>query len=599
MMRHHALGFSYQAVTGQKCNLSDVTCQVLNLDYLEDNNLCYSTNVAEVVDTSFVQRGIADYAHSTGWNTYIGTDLVLYQGEKWKHSYLHENISDTTLTMHHTLGLQTGRKEIRLSRLFDSDNENLDEEDREGELRRNPEGVLSENFRFALRKLEAGRNNEAVIDSFVNIFGTHVVTGVSMGGTCYLKVKTSKRFVATYLEEQEYTRNAIDLTFKKKETIETLSNPQSYRNLFRTAEMELKVRGGDITVFDKLVSNPSFDNVQASYSNYEAWLRSVAEHADSPWNEGSELIDMTVTPIWNFIPDKDLSERVKTRIIATASAMRDLYGERNFTSAIITVSSRFCPMSSWGDSFKQQFFVPTPLQKYYNSCDPGVDPYTDMGNSYLHAVCSDGKPSRIVAVTYWEYIPEIDRHKFVPVTYPVYENRIQLTEGIAIYYDNFRYSHYMYSVKWLYDRFVVDKINGVFRRDAPNVFRLYLYKGRFFLNLNPGPDALWTSKLLDYEWPGSIDINGNVASGGEVYQVLKFFDKFYLQSKQNTAKRIDNLPGWYYKPDRSKVVPDYYKNSAFWLVNSRNHIYINYMVRDDDYRYKIIPQEIEPYERKK
>ena len=37
MYRHHALGFSYRAVTGSKCNLGDVMCQVLNMDYIKEN----------------------------------------------------------------------------------------------------------------------------------------------------------------------------------------------------------------------------------------------------------------------------------------------------------------------------------------------------------------------------------------------------------------------------------------------------------------------------------------------------------------------------------------------------------------------------------
>ena len=69
MMRHHALGFSYQAISGEKCNIGDVMCQVLNLDYLERNRLCVTSDETETVNYSYVQRGVADYVHGTTWQT--------------------------------------------------------------------------------------------------------------------------------------------------------------------------------------------------------------------------------------------------------------------------------------------------------------------------------------------------------------------------------------------------------------------------------------------------------------------------------------------------------------------------------------------------
>lgn len=279
-----------------------------------------------------MQRGVADYVHGTTFETDVSADLVLYQGEKRKQHFLIETINDSTLIMNNSLGLRTSRSSIRLDVL-------LGNEDMPGELSEHPDEVLSENFRYALRKLEADRENVAVIDSFINIFGTHVVTRVDIGGTCDLSVKTSKRFVSTYLEEQEYSKDAVNLFFKKMESVKKLSNQTSYRNLFKTAEIDLKVRGGDLSHFDRLIANPSFNNTQASYKNFDAWANSLTQSVGKGWNEGTELIDMGVTPIYKFISDEDLAKRVKVRMEASAQDMRDLYGDRNFTSAVIFVDS--------------------------------------------------------------------------------------------------------------------------------------------------------------------------------------------------------------------------------------------------------------------
>ncbi len=577
MMRHHALGFSYQAISGEKCNIGDVMCQVLNLDYLERNRLCITSDETETVNSSYVQRGVADYVHGTTFEAAVSSDLLLYQGEKRKQHFLIETINDSTLIMNNTLGLRTQEREIRLGLLFDN-------EDIPGELSEHPDEVLSENFRYALRKLKADRENVAVIDSFLNIFGTHVVTRVDIGGTCNLSVKTSKRFVSTYLEEQEYSKDAVNLFFKKMESIEKLSNQTSYRNLFKTAEIDLKVRGGDLSHFDRLISNPSFENAQASYANYNAWAESLVKYVGKGWDEGAELIDMAVTPIYEFIPDKDLAKRVKVRMEASAQDMRDLYGDLNFTSAVLTVQY---------SAGNEVYFDYLPKPMYW------MHPGYRLQDGILHVIQDQtGAPSKVVAATYDEYIPELDQS--LNVTYPVYENRIQITEGIAV--DTWKRK---YRVKWLYDRYEVEELDFS-TSISDSEIGMYLYKGRLFLEKPDIAGEEWreTKILPDYEWAGSINSDGSVSekknpdgSDSEeknVYSVLKVFDKFYLKDNHSD---IPNLPGWYYNGNLD-LIPAYYYDE---LISVRDfYTYsglgskgtLNRMVRNDNYRYSIIPTEL-------
>lgn len=137
----------------------------------------------------------------------------------------------------------------------------------------------------------------------------------------------------------------------------------------------------------------------------------MAEAGDT-WDEGTELIDMEVTPIYEFMPDEDLARRVKVRMEASVQDMRDLYGELNFASA--------------------KLYVMTDYRDQMNYCVKGVTkPFGDAANNgFLHTLSgTDGMPSKIVAATYYEYIPDLNRYLYV--TYPVYENRIQSEEGIG------------------------------------------------------------------------------------------------------------------------------------------------------------------------
>lgn len=608
MMRHHALGFSYQALSGEKCYVGDVMCQVLNLDYLDENGLITTSTVPEVNSTSNVQRGVIDIIHGAQWMAGVSADLILYQTDKRKEYYMVENIKDSTLVMQNTIDVKFGRSDINLFELL-----GLQEEDNSvvnSELQNNKNIILSENFRYAIKKLEANRNNVAVIDSFINIFGTHVVTGVTTGGQCDLKLVTSKRSVKSYIEEEEYSREAVNLLFKNTETIEKLTDQTSFKNLFRSAQLFLKVKGGDVSRFDQLIANPSYDDAQANYSNFSSWLESLSGASGLGWDEGAELIDMDVTPIWRFIPDEDLAKRVKARVVATASTMRDLYGEQNFTTAEIKVPEWSYTTAALMDGSLFDFGPSCIFDTYHLPYDPSR---SAAYVSICHAVKDgSGRPSRIVAVSYYEYIPELEvigESPFMYVTYPVYENRIQLDQGIGRCDSDNPANDGWYTVKWLYDRFKIERFSET------NTDKLYLYMGKLYLSRPSDAHEAWleTSYLPDYEMPGSLNINGTLNTDAPYKTVVKFLNRFYFINEGDLVsdgrggiadRRYDNLPGWYYSNSApEELVSDYYRRSFFSesgyynLETAFRFVGLNYMstgrmIRNSNYRYRILPKEL-------
>lgn len=280
MYRHHALGFSYRAVTGSKCNLGDVMCQVLNMDYIKENGLYGEEIRNEVTDTISVIRGLTDYVHQVNWHSDMSANLILFQNSAAKDGFVIEKVDEETLIFNQVIGLSTRKRSVDLTGL-------LDEDGIPGEVTENPDEVLSENFRYALRKLEAASpNNYAVVDSFINIFGTHVVTGVSAGGSFDLSVRTSSRNVKTFFQEREFKENSAKF-FIKWESIESSQHSTIYKNIFNTAELKLTVKGGDASLFDGLVADPSYDNLQANMENYNNWISSIEKAGGNEWDERS------------------------------------------------------------------------------------------------------------------------------------------------------------------------------------------------------------------------------------------------------------------------------------------------------------------------
>lgn len=587
MYRHHALGFSYKAVTGERCNIADVMCQVLNLDYLKRNDMYFENKEEDLIDTCMVKRGIADYYHTTGWAVRASADLLIYQGEWCKESHLSESIRDSTLIFRNAIGLRTGNKAVDVGLLVDDDDYGP------GEISLHPDSVLSSNFRYAIDKLRASGGNEAVVDSFINIFGTHVVTSVSQGGSFDLSVKTSKRFVKTYLIEEEFVRNAAGI-FVKREKAESDTRQLAFENIFRSAEVSLSVKGGDVTVFDNLIADPDYDNAQASLSHYNRWIETVGNAVGEDWNSRSELIDMDVTPIWEFIPDKDIARRVKVRIVASAEEMRQLYGDRNFSDGYLDIETR----SSRNQVFK-------PGRAVLPNLPDGHDERLRRPTGYR--IVND----RIVAATYLEYVPEmtaLGRDPMLTVTYPIYEGRLQLAEGIGLSAGRDD-ATVAYSVKYLYDRFVVDSI-GIVSSDRWGAVRLWLDKGKLF-TARPTDMKTYSSisnHHMDYEWPGSLDTEGRLTSGTRAFPVRKFMDRFYLDCEErlygtaltDAQPSFDNLPGWDYYEGPDELISEYYMKGIFRDADMREVFEeagmaagtTHRMVRGDRYRYNLRLDEL-------
>ena len=549
MLRSHGVGFSFDAINGERCDVGSVKCQVLNLDALDAAGAYLIDNTQHSESETSTSRSFAEYLRNVNTATGVSGGVLIYKGSYMKTASIFERSLDTTMCFTSVISERVAEKYIdtnMIDVLFED----------------NPRQYLSDNFLYAIDKLRRGGIEDvAVVDSFIDIFGTHVITGSTVGGRLQLDVLTSRKGVNTFIQEKQVEESSLDLFFKKTVSTMTEEELKAATALLDNAEMHLTVVGGDLSHMNTLVANPSFGNIDATPEALSRWQESVSLDAAQPWNSRCEMPDMEVTPIWELIPDAELAALVRTRIEATAPTMQELYGNRNFLNVEIPVGFGAVSTTFGG--------------RLMTVADPWV---VDViaANRHVATVCK-------------EWVPEIDPRGSVRVVYPIYENRIQTDAGLCVH------NGVAYRVKWLYNRFSVEPA------DTVATDKVYLTFG--YLDPAPTGGVSYQSGLLrlGYEWPGSIATDGSLANRGEVRTTRKFLGHFYLDSEKNYA----NLPNWTYQtvaPDNRHYEEEYAAQFAAGLPYTLSGVglagrsgaanLVNRMVRDDDYVYYINTTEV-------
>lgn len=546
MLRSHAVGFSYDAVYGEYCSQNSVRCQVLDLERLSEESVYSLEKNVTTYDENYVAHSLSECLSNMESSFAAKGDFYICQKEGQKYASMFQKRTDKVVLFTNTRICQILKKKVIMDRL-----RNIFEESDD------PYVYLSPGFRYAIDKIRRNKN-VAVVDSFIEIFGTHVVTQANVGGSIKLDLVSTTSDIKSAVNEKTMSFESIDL-YLYESTSSSSSEKQTFFNgVVKNAELYLSVNGGDVSVFNKLVLNPHDNNRSAEMLTN--WARSLDQGSSSDWNSRLELADMQVTPIWEFIPDATVAARVRARIEASAPTMQDLYGNRNF------IDVKF----------------PSSVNKV--SCKLGGTSKT-FTNPYVVDVFA---ANRHVATICREWVPEIDTKNSVVVAYPIYENQVQLDAGVCIRNENGR--NVAYNVKWTYDGFSVTQL-------ADSVGEtLYLQAG--FIKAEPHSlvRQYQTGKLaIGYEWPGSIGVDGTLQKGKSYYTTRKFLDKFYL----DTTKTFTDLPNWSksttklknsrYENDLNKV--DSYKASGL-PENEKTNRLLGRMVRNADYTYYYNPLEL-------
>ncbi|MDE6577978.1 MAG: hypothetical protein K2J82_08070 [Muribaculaceae bacterium] len=527
--KHYGIGYSYNAIGGNSCNLRDFKCQILNravIENLEEKEGVNLLNVNvrnEVEEENSVYTSLVDYVASVNIDASVSGDLVFFSGSASKVCAIFEEGTKEQYILHNKISTVNSEYSLNFRdiRLYAKDTPQL----------------LTSSFRNALSKITDNKS----IDDFIYNYGTHVVISSKIGASLALDVQVDRHIFSSKEYEEALSKSVIKTLFK---STSSSASSQSNYTVLKDSKCIIDVKGGDLSLFDVCIGLNSFNNVNIPANLSDRWLESIYYDDKEISKSNVELIDIKVIPIWEFIPDDALAHQVEARITGNMKLILDKFVNRNFinTSFESNPTSVTCRI---GDKKNQTFQNPDIVEVI-------------AANRHVAAICR-------------ELVPEISTKEKVQVAYPIYEGKIKLNSGLCIY------SGKAYSVAWSYDNFKVKEIDLGEREITP---------GRMYMNcgvLSPYPSEnlsyLSSSFILGCERPGGIGIDGSLQ--GNICKVFKYFGHFYLDTKT----RYDNLPGWEFVTSPPSLSSSYNK-----YFNPSD--YSNRMMRNDDYTYLINLTEI-------
>lgn len=527
-LRHHAVGYSYDAVGGEYCNLNYVRCQLLNravIDDIERTNSFSLINVERISEMRIkheVYKSFVDYVQNSNFSANAkGQILLAFNAEVDAKLHVFEEGNIETYILHDERVLPKARYTLLIDNIT--------------ELIKDYPNLLTSSFRKALRQLAAKPVNDwRSVDEFLETYGTHMVIDAELGARLDLDVQ-----IETHKFNQLRGDSLLaDASLAKLIEVHFSQNRQDvvYEEM-RNCKCKLDIIGGDMSILDDVIGTTTFASKDINISDEELdrWMLSVYFDDNDLINSNVELTNMRVVPIWELVEDETLKERIMARVYSNAAAMQKLLGNRNFINVTIPYSTRK--------------YVCRVGDRKYTFTDPDV---TDVIVAGRH-----------VATICLEPVPDITEKEKVRVIYPIYEGHVKLSKGLCVYNGK------SYTVDWSENRLVVEELGAIASNYDGNI---YLNYGN--LSTSPTPYADYTTGHLvaGLERPGGIGIDGSLK--GTPVRVVKYFNHFYLKDKNN----YDNLPNWTYVttlPDEAYRYPEYFDNNT-WKDRMR---------RDDGYLY--------------
>ena len=550
LKRKFGIGFSYDAVYGGKCDINSIKCHALNVDELLKHNIAREFPLDRLKDTTCIAHTFSEFCHAANLTGEASGDVIIYTADYSKVASIYEHGLDTVVYISNSKNIESSGVSLNTEQIY--------------KIKNDTERFLTPSFRYGIEKIRKTPVEEVmVVDSFVNIYGTHIVTSVTIGASLKLELKTRRGLFVDYKSEEIMTREKLNILFKKTESTSTKEEYEFMRQVLESSTIDLRVRGGDVSVFNSLLTDPSPTNSTATEETVTRWIDSLEDDSENGEYGNLALIDMSVMPIWEFISDEQVAKRVKTRILADAPSMQELYGNRNWVNTSIDLSK-----TKWVDTYFNRWDKETWLCGF-------SDPYV------VNVIAAN----RIVASVCREWIPEIDSDTLVTVVYPIYENSIDIGSGVGIDAEC-----NVWSVSWRYNKFKVKKI-GKASSPLPMV---YLNFGTVETKPVSGEKYMKGNFIIGYERPGNINVT-NGQMNDRWFTVRKFLGDFYLEN----AVRYNNLPNWEYcespveYPSYSSYMDDDLYEMVGLKINGRTGAENlgNRMVRNYDYKYYLNKKE--------
>lgn len=322
-LRNFGVGYGYDGVNGRYGSYDDIRAQVINREALRTAEEVYGPLSMQNTSTySRVHQKVYysehDYIASFDFTSKQEISCLLYNGEMRKRQYILED--GMRQSFYYVIEERHVKGEQRLSPY------SIQTVIKDGH-----DGILTLSFRKAISHLKSVGCTAAAVDSFIKIYGTHVVTQALMGGSLRLELKNAMKRYHDQVAETAYSSEDILFAFNNRE-----ESRQKYGDTYGWVEessINIMVRGGDQSLLSNVIGERRYDGTRKTNLNsLGQWATSIVFDTDNDNLTNSEMLAMECEPIWDFIPERTVSKAVRARITADAALARQLLGDKNFAT---------------------------------------------------------------------------------------------------------------------------------------------------------------------------------------------------------------------------------------------------------------------------
>jgi hypothetical protein len=532
--RNHGVGYSYNAVTGEYCNIKNFCCQILNRAVLDQMSEKYQEdflNVDSTLTVSYSKQyytSVEDYVQNTYFDLRAEAGLCMLFGASVEGEVsVFEKAAVESYLLKYAVQQNYGIYTLNYTDLILYAKEN-------------PK-VLTSSFRYAYSHLKTDKD----IDDFLNTYGTHVVVQSWLGAKMSLCLQIERQlFNDTLYKALSADAELKGLLSYRKSTEEVTTKSTLREN----STCNLTAQGGDLSILDRFLHITQYSDFQSACTEQDVvadWMTSIKFDGTGTGESNVEMVDMDVVPLWEFIPDDSVAARIQARISGDIADVMWSFSDDNFINVSFPAQpdAVTCRLGVWQ---KQTFHDPDVVYYIY-------------GGRYVAMVCH-------------EWVPEISTWQKVYVAYPIYDGYVKLGSGLCAW------NRHVYSVAWSTDHFaVIDK--GDYDGETS---RFYMNCGMLSFQGDANIQYGTPHAVVGCELPGSIDVNGQLSGG--VNLVHKYFGHFYLDTKE----RYTNIPNWEYTTQFPSEA--FYAQYVPYFADST---YVNRMVRSDYYYYIYNPTEVD------
>jgi|GEM_PF-6945955 len=543
LLRTIGVGFSYDALYGNYGSWEDVKCQIFNINAPNMKNFYTHSELRNGRQTSCeCYLSMRDYV----------ADIHIAANSKFSLGALYESEARTRMDIvedgyqekiYYVLDEKSvlGEQWIETSNLLASMSY------------KGYEGMFSKSFISAVEHVAEHYKDQAVVDSFINIFGTHVITDAQIGGRLHIDIVTDKwRYYDIGANDYETSEKIMgSITSGKTKTEDSLYV------LKDNSTINIEAFGGNQSYIYSISGKMNYNDLLPTANEQVDKWRASLKYDESQWNKSNtSIVDMEVEPIWKFmaIIDDSAAVAVQATVLQDYSLLISSLGRNNFFSTSFPVKNqklwyRYKKNNSWKIGEVED-----------SESNPMIALIVSEGQ-YVAAVCHE----KINDKDLW-------------VAYPIYEGKLNQACGLGVT-DDLKAA---YKVRWL---------NGACKLTETTIPDGF--DGNFYIN--NGKVTLEKDEYANY-WKGHpmpyVAINGGVTTNGsidvkECFRVKKDRDIFHLDITISWSSYINPfstmiLQGWvlYEEPSMFSRKRKYMQDWNYTFIYNPTELdYVDYYYR--------------------